>query len=336
MASNKFLTTKPRFPNGTQLWPNKYLPKISKDLWEHKTNIYWAINHTQLHCSEFDIQSIFQNKTYRETHRSMQWEKNILDYDIKLENKSDGNIFAYHETKPMSKMELHNFWAGFIEKKLGFKIKYNIYTKVIKTRFTNEYNLPLIDTLNELACVINEAIQLFDRFFVDKCVPHDSSFVKNFESLKTGILGDFTGLLAHFDENKAREATYDGQLLKYNPKGAVPVSYLVDRDANSELYQDFSKPIPGKFPAFSEITASGCFVEYVEFEISGLKTDFENTTDPRNIYGQTSLVRTSEMEMKLIENPHYKEKSDVKIGMIMFRDGDKSFKKYPESSRHIT
>ncbi|XP_050435284.1 uncharacterized protein LOC126842377 isoform X1 [Adelges cooleyi] len=335
MASNKFLTTKPRFPNGTQLWPNKYLPKISKDLWEHKTNIYWAINHTQLHCSEFDIQSIFQNKTYRETHRSMQWEKNILDYDIKLENKSDGNIFAYHETKPMSKMELHNFWAGFIEKKLGFKIKYNIYTKVIKTRFTNEYNLPIIDTLNELACVLNEAIQLFDSFLVDKCVPHDNSFVKNFESLKTGIRGDFTGLLAHFDAMVAREASVDGRHAKYNREGHVPLPYLEARDTNSKLYRDFSKPIPGKSQAFDHITASGCFVEHVELEISGLKTDFANTIDPRNVYGHANLVRTSEIKMNLVETSHYKEKSDVKIGMIMFRDGDKSFKNYPESRRHI-
>ncbi|XP_050427318.1 uncharacterized protein LOC126844073 [Adelges cooleyi] len=292
---------------------------IFQDLWEHKTNINWAINHAKLNSSNFDIRSMYENELFQEMYHSIQWDKNILDFDIKLGIGVE-KIFAFHRFHSTPKRELHILWAGLIEKKLGLNIKYKTYTEVIKTRFTNEYNLPFFDALNELVCVLNEAIQLFDSVIEDKCVPHDISFVKNFESLKTDVHGDFVGLLTHFDAMKAREASKDGQHTNYNREVTVPVPYLEARDSNSELYRDFSKPIPGKQPAYAEIAASGCFVENLEFEISGFKTDFKNTNKPTDIYGHSRSGRTSEIKMKLVETTYYERQSDVKIGMILFRD----------------
>ncbi|XP_050421635.1 uncharacterized protein LOC126834044 [Adelges cooleyi] len=302
---------------------------IFQELWEHKCNINWALNHMELHFSNFDINTLHKNGHFKKIYDSIQWVRNIIDFDIKLEIGVH-KILAVHQFDSKPKQDLHKLWAGFIEKNIGFKINYKIYTEVIKTRFTNQYNIPFIDTLNELACVLNEVIQLLDSFNKNKCVPHDSSFEKNFESLTTGVRGDFMGLLVHFDEMKAKEANYDGQHLQHNRESTAPVPYLEGRDLNSELYRDFTKSIPGKQPAYSDIMASGCFVENLEFEISGFKTDFENTTEATHIYGLNSYGRASEIKMKLVENTYYEEK----IGMILFRDKDKPFNDLPESSGH--
>ncbi|XP_050429289.1 uncharacterized protein LOC126838697 [Adelges cooleyi] len=303
---------------------------IFQELWEHKTNLHWAINHTDLNSSNFDIRSVYRNEKFQQLYDSIEWDKNILDFDINLETGGE-RIRAVHRFHTKPKEELHNLWAGLIGKKLGLTIKYKIYTEVMKTRFANEYNIPFVDALNELVCVLNEAIQLFDSSIVDKCVPHDSSFVNNFESLKTGVSGDFMWLLEHFDATKAREASKDGQHLKYNPEGKL---YLEARDTNSELYRDFSKSIPGIPAAYPEIRASGCFVENLQFEISGLKTDYKNSNEPTDIYGPISYGRTSELKMTLVETTRHAKKRDVKIGMIMFRDKDKSFHDHTQSSKH--
>ncbi|XP_050436528.1 uncharacterized protein LOC126843200 isoform X1 [Adelges cooleyi] len=306
---------------------------IFQELWEHKCNINWALNHTEQNFSNFDLDTIHQNKNFKDIYDSIQWDGNIIDFDVKL-GTDDEQIFAVHQFDSKRKQDLHSLWAGFIEKNLGFKINYKIYTEVIKTRFTNQYNIPFIVVLNELACVLNEVIQLLDSFNQDKCVTQDSSFVKSFESLKTGVRGDFMGLLKHFDAMKAREASYDGQHLQYNREGTVPVPFVEGKDLNAKLYRDFTKSIPGKLPAHSEITASGCFVENLQFEISGFKTDIQNTAKPRDIYGPINYGRALELKIKLIETTYYEEKREEKIGMIMFSDKYKPSNDHPESSGH--
>ncbi|XP_050436529.1 uncharacterized protein LOC126843200 isoform X2 [Adelges cooleyi] len=117
-------------------------------------------------------------------------------------------------------------------------------------------------------------------------------------------------------------------------EGTVPVPFVEGKDLNAKLYRDFTKSIPGKLPAHSEITASGCFVENLQFEISGFKTDIQNTAKPRDIYGPINYGRALELKIKLIETTYYEEKREEKIGMIMFSDKYKPSNDHPESSGH--
>ncbi|XP_050432788.1 uncharacterized protein LOC126840852 isoform X2 [Adelges cooleyi] len=250
---------------------------ILKDLWQFKLNIDRAIIHAESRYPDINVQRIFEDERFPEIIlRTFGRSRYNLDYDFKFK-RGDYQLLTKHKSVRQDKDEVHKLWAGIIDKKLGLKIKHKIYTEVIKTKLTNEYAQPLVDTINELICVLNEAIQMFDNFNVDKCGKHDGKFVNIFKSLTTGVEGDFKFVLWDIDEMVGR--------------GEIP-----------GLVRDLTKSTPETLPGIDTIKASGCFVDSLEFELSGLKMDFANTNGSKDIYGPSLDERESEIKMKLVEN----------------------------------
>ncbi|XP_050437044.1 uncharacterized protein LOC126843517 [Adelges cooleyi] len=264
---------------------------VLRDLLQIRSNITTAINRIAAHTS-FDRETIFKNERFKEILSQLTWEKLHLDYDFNF--VSGGfQLFATHDFLLKTSKEIHKVWADMVKKTFGLEINYKVYADVMKTKFTNEYALPLVDTINELICVINEAIQLLDNFIVDNCVPHGGSFESNFESLKSGVQGDFMWLIRQLDKMKVV-------------------------GTNLGLYRDFTKSLPDTLPEIDAIHASGVFVERLEFEISGLKTDLTNFRSPADIYGDSFDERIGEIKMKLVESTEPQD--GVKIGKMFFRD----------------
>ncbi|XP_050437040.1 uncharacterized protein LOC126843515 isoform X2 [Adelges cooleyi] len=283
---------------------------ILRDLWQLKSNITTAIRQMIEDTSDFDVRTMFGDKRFQKVLSRLTWEKLHLDFDYKFVS-DNFQLITSHDFVLKTSKEIYNVWADMIQKKFGLKIKYKIYTDVMSTKFTNEFAVPLIDTINELVCVLNEAIQLLDNFIVDNCVPHGGRFVENFESLIAGFNGNFMWLLKQLDKMKTI-------------------------GTNLGLYRDFTKSVPETLPAIAAIKASGCFVESLEFEISGLKTNLASTKKPTEIYGHDFNPRISEINMKLIESIKSQQRDGLKIGMLLFRDEANLFNVHPQFSEPVS
>ncbi|XP_050437405.1 uncharacterized protein LOC126843736 [Adelges cooleyi] len=271
---------------------------IVEDLENYKIDITDAL--AKLSVSKFDRQTSFKD---------VQSVLHQLDVDVKF-GKNAYQFLPHHDFQKEPYKQIHNVWADMLEKKLGLKIKYKIYPDVMANNFTSTYDDPTIANINELSCVLNEAIQMVDNVVVENCGNHEGNFVENFQSLKTSTHEDFIWLLTYCDAMKAG-------------------------DPNLALYTDFSKPSPEATQESDEILASGCFIEKMEFEISGLRTDFQNTNDPAKMYGQDIVERSETLQMTLIESTRDarpiedNSKDKVKVGMVLFRDEENSFEDLP-------
>ncbi|XP_050437043.1 uncharacterized protein LOC126843516 [Adelges cooleyi] len=282
---------------------------IFQNLWKLKNNIYEAILYTKENTSDFNAETIFENETFKRRLVLLNNGNYYLDFDFKLDFKlnSDFLLYSPHEFDYKTKKDIYLFWADMLVKTLGSKIKYKIYADVFTTKFTNEYDQPIVDTINELICVLNETIKLCDKFILNKCVRHAGSFVRNFESLSGGVNGRFLSVLNKFDKIK----TMGSKL---------------------ELFKDFTKSIPGTLPVINPIMAPGCFVENLEFQTSGLKTVLPNPFNPTLVYGLNLHQRISEIQMKLVESIDNQPQDGCKIGMILFRDAGNSSDPQPSGS----
>ncbi|XP_050437048.1 uncharacterized protein LOC126843518 isoform X2 [Adelges cooleyi] len=267
---------------------------IVQDLLEFKTNTWAAIRHTELYGTDFDRETIFRNLDFKSMHKFINFGKYYLDFDFKINDSYQ--VFHEHTFDGTAKENIHLFWEEIIQKVIGLKIKYKVYTDVMSTKFTNEYYQPIVDTLNELICVFNEAVRLFDNSMVGKCIRQDDSFVGNFQSLTNGsVNANIPAILRHFDR-------LQGEGLKV-------------------LVSDFTKSRTETSSAIAAIEASGCFVDDAEFEISGIKTVLPNNRNPAEIYGTNFNPRTSVIQTKVAETVHEQPQyTNIKIGMLQIRD----------------
>ncbi|XP_050427405.1 uncharacterized protein LOC126837519 [Adelges cooleyi] len=261
---------------------------LLQDFWQIRSRTLYTLDFVKQHPSSRWVGPEKRDIMYRGYFHKFSHGKYHLDYDVNVEEEPF-QLFTKHDLSTRKSQEIHNILAAMIGKTLGVNIKHNIYPDVIKATFRNQYRRERIDLLNKFICVLNESIILLDNFIVDKCVQHEGNFVKNFESLKTGLDGDLMWLLAQFDELKDRRAV--------------------------RLYHDFTNPIP---PNDSPVKASGCFVKNLEINVAGYKWDLPNTTNPTAIYGQTAN-RQSETKYKIVETAK-EPQSEVSIAMVSIRD----------------
>ncbi|XP_050436695.1 uncharacterized protein LOC126843312 [Adelges cooleyi] len=269
---------------------------VIRDMRELKASIGNAIQLMEQQSAVcLDRRNLFGNRDFREKLYGLCMGQLHSDYDFKMSNDNIFQILTAHIHFTRFSKELHNMWAAIVEKNLKLKIKYNVNTDVIRSRFANEYDDPIIDMIDELDCVLNEAIRIFDNFVMENCIRHDGNFVKNFRSLRTSFREDFMWLMTFCDNMKAG-------------------------DPDLGLYTDFSKPSPEATHESDEILASGCFIEKMQFEISGLKMDLPNTTGSMETYD----VIDNKCLSKSIQMTHIQtiNKKEPKVGMIMFRDDE--------------
>ncbi|XP_050437049.1 uncharacterized protein LOC126843519 [Adelges cooleyi] len=266
---------------------------IVQDLLEFKKNTLAAIRDTQLNEPDFDLNNIFNNSHFKLMHGVHNLGKSYLDFDFKINGSF--KYFNNHTFYGSAQKNIHLIWEEIILKTIGLKIKYKLYTDVMRTKFTNEYYQPLVDTLNELICVLNETVRLFDNSIVGKCIRQDDSFVGNFRSLKKGFINAKIPLvLKHFDG--------------------------LQGDNRKVLVSDFTQSRTETSSAIAAIEASGCFVEDAEFEISGIKTVLPNNRNPADIYGTNFNACPSVFKTKVVESDHEVQDYDIAIGLLQIRD----------------
>ncbi|XP_050437045.1 uncharacterized protein LOC126843518 isoform X1 [Adelges cooleyi] len=266
---------------------------IVQDLLEFKTNTWGAIRHTELYGADFNRETIFGNAHFKNMHTFLSIGKYYLDFDFKINGSYQ--VFHEHTFHGTAKENIYLFWDEIIQKIIGLKIKYKVYSEVMRTKFKNEYYQPTIYTINELICVLNETVRLLDNFIVGKCVRHGGNFVSNFKSLTRGFVNaNIPKVLKYFD-------TLQGE----------------DRKV---LVSDFTQSRTGTSSAIAAIEASGCFVENAEFEISGIKTVLPNNRNPADIYGTNFNPRTSVIQTKVAKTIREQSQNRVRIGMLQIRD----------------
>ncbi|XP_050436590.1 uncharacterized protein LOC126843245 [Adelges cooleyi] len=273
---------------------------IVQELLEFKRYTWGAIQKAKLQDPHLDTDAVFKNEIFKKWQLFLNFGRYYLDLDFKFNGSFQ--FFNHHIFNEPAKQNIHLFWDEIIQKMIGLKIKYKVYSEVMSTKFwKDEFYLPINYTLKKLICVLNEAVRLFDNFIVNKCAPEGDSFLNKFKSLTRGFVHvPIPAVLKHFD-------TLQGE----------------DRKV---LISDITKSIPETPSALAAIEESGCFVEDAEFEISGITTVLSNDRSPADIYGTNFNAHTSVFKTKVTQTIHSQplpyENRNIQIAMLQIRDED--------------